>query len=180
MDERMHCRSFSEREQSKNIWINDTKMSHIWWTIWIQTSNYDQWCPCDWVTSMYNRTWQNVVINQLYVNNNKKMSMMSKEDEHNTHKNQAFQNQTQRILKPVKEKRLIIYKGSSIRSWADFSSEIVEFRGVPIVAQWSVNMTRIHRVWSLALLTGLRIGHCQELWCSLETRLGSGVAVAVK
>ena len=35
------------------------------------------------------------------------------------------------------------------------------------------------RVPSLALLSGLRIRHCHELWCTLQTRLGSGVAVAV-
>ena len=33
-------------------------------------------------------------------------------------------------------------------------------------------------VRSLALLSGLRIWHCRELWCRLQTRLGSGVAVA--
>ena len=37
------------------------------------------------------------------------------------------------------------------------------------------------RIWvqSLALLSGLRIWHCCELWCRLPTLLGSGVAVAV-
>ena len=34
-------------------------------------------------------------------------------------------------------------------------------------------------VWSLALLGGLRIQHCHELWCRLLTWLGSCVAVAV-
>ena len=34
------------------------------------------------------------------------------------------------------------------------------------------------RVRSLALLSGLRIWHCHELWCRLQTRLGSCVAVA--
>ena len=32
---------------------------------------------------------------------------------------------------------------------------------------------------SLALLSGLRIQHCCELWCKLQKRLGSGIAVAV-
>ena len=32
---------------------------------------------------------------------------------------------------------------------------------------------------SLASLSGLRIQHCHELWCKLQTRLGSGVVVAV-
>uniref|UniRef100_A0A8C3X387 Dehydrogenase/reductase 2 n=1 Tax=Catagonus wagneri TaxID=51154 RepID=A0A8C3X387_9CETA len=37
------------------------------------------------------------------------------------------------------------------------------------------------RLWvrSLASLRGLRIRHCRELWCRSQTRLGSGMAVAV-
>ena len=35
------------------------------------------------------------------------------------------------------------------------------------------------QVQSRALLSGLRIQHCGELWCSLQTQLGSGAAVAV-
>ena len=35
------------------------------------------------------------------------------------------------------------------------------------------------RVPSLTLLSGLRIRHCLELWCRSQTRLGSGIAVAV-
>ena len=35
------------------------------------------------------------------------------------------------------------------------------------------------RVRSLALLSGLRIWHCHELWCRSQTLLGSHVAVAV-
>ena len=34
-------------------------------------------------------------------------------------------------------------------------------------------------VQSLTLLCGLRIWHCYELWCRLQTRLRSHVAVAV-
>ena len=53
--------------------------------------------------------------------------------------------------------------------------------GVPLMAQrvkiqlLSMKM----RVQSLVLLSGLRIWHCQELWCRLEMWLGSCVAVAV-
>ena len=36
------------------------------------------------------------------------------------------------------------------------------------------------RVQSLALLSGLRICYCHELWCGLQMCLGSQVAVAVK
>ena len=34
------------------------------------------------------------------------------------------------------------------------------------------------RVQSLSLLNGLRIWHCQELWCMSQRRFGSGFAVA--
>ena len=53
--------------------------------------------------------------------------------------------------------------------------------GVPVVAQWKqiqLGTVRL-RDGSLALLSGLRIRHCCELWCRLKTRLGSGFAVAV-
>ena len=51
---------------------------------------------------------------------------------------------------------------------------------VPVVAQrkrTQLVSTRI-RVGSQALLSGLRIWCCRELWCSLQTWLGSGIAVA--
>ena len=35
------------------------------------------------------------------------------------------------------------------------------------------------RVQPLALLSGLRIQYCPELWCGSQTWLGSGIAVAV-
>ena len=35
------------------------------------------------------------------------------------------------------------------------------------------------RVWSLALLSVLRIQHCHELWCRLQMQLGSHIAVAL-
>ena len=40
-------------------------------------------------------------------------------------------------------------------------------QGVPIVAQWLISPTSIHRmqVQSLASLSGLRIWRCGELWC---------------
>ena len=34
-------------------------------------------------------------------------------------------------------------------------------------------------VWSLALISGLRIWHCWELWCRSQTQLRSRIAVAV-
>ena len=53
--------------------------------------------------------------------------------------------------------------------------------GVPLLAQWLTNPTRNHEVWvrSLALLSGLRIQRCHELWCRSQTWLGSRVAVAL-
>ena len=49
------------------------------------------------------------------------------------------------------------------------------------MVQWLTNPTRNHkfRVRSLALLSGLRIRLCRELWCRLQTRLGSHIAVAL-
>ena len=49
--------------------------------------------------------------------------------------------------------------------------------GVPIVALWLKNPLVSIRtgVQSLALLNGLRIRHCHELWCKLQTQLGSGI-----
>ena len=53
--------------------------------------------------------------------------------------------------------------------------------GVPVMAQrkqiWLGSMRT--QVWSLALLRGLRIQCCHELWCRSQMQLGSGVALAV-
>ena len=51
----------------------------------------------------------------------------------------------------------------------------------PVVAQWLMNLTRNQEVVGSipGLAQCLRIWHCRELWCRLQTRLGSGVAVAV-
>ena len=53
--------------------------------------------------------------------------------------------------------------------------------GVPVVALWLTNPTRIHglQVPFQASLSGLRIQRCHELWRRSPARLGSGVAVAV-
>ena len=58
---------------------------------------------------------------------------------------------------------------------------IDEWIGVPVVAQWLTNPTRTMRlrVRSLALLSGLTIRRCYELWCRSQRRLGSRVAVAL-
>ena len=50
--------------------------------------------------------------------------------------------------------------------------------GVPVVAQ---TPTSLHEdaVPSLAMLSGLRIRHCRELWCRPQRWLGSHVVVTV-
>ena len=49
------------------------------------------------------------------------------------------------------------------------------------MAQWLTNLTRNmrFRVRALVLLSGLRIRHCHELWCRLQTRLRPCIAIAV-
>ena len=52
---------------------------------------------------------------------------------------------------------------------------------VPVVAQRLTNLTSIHEdVDSMpGLAHGLRIGHCYEPWCRLQTQLGYQAAMAV-
>ena len=59
--------------------------------------------------------------------------------------------------------------------------KIQHFLGVPVVAQWKqIRLLSMRmRVQSLALLSGLRIQHCCELWCRSQMWLRSGIAVAV-
>ena len=62
-----------------------------------------------------------------------------------------------------------------------YETQIDSDIGVPIMEQWKrlqLGPMRL-RVQSLALLSGLRIKHCRELWCGLKTRLGSCIAVAL-
>ena len=53
--------------------------------------------------------------------------------------------------------------------------------GAPIMAQWKWIWLASKRmqVRSLALISGLRIQRCCELWCRLQMRLGPGVPGAV-
>ena len=52
--------------------------------------------------------------------------------------------------------------------------------GAPIMAQQKRIQLETMRLWvrPLALLSGLRIQCCHELWCRLQTRFRSGIAVA--
>ena len=55
------------------------------------------------------------------------------------------------------------------------------YAGVPVaVQQKQIRLGTMRlRVRSLALLSGLRIRRCRELWCRAQTWLGSLVAVAL-
>ena len=54
-------------------------------------------------------------------------------------------------------------------------------QGIPVIAQWerAQRVSMRMQVWSLTSLSELRIRHCHGLWCRSQTRLRSGVAVAV-
>ena len=68
-------------------------------------------------------------------------------------------------------------------SWGDNKIKCIikESVGVPVVAQqkqiWLASMRM--QVWALALLSGLRIRCCCELWYRLQMQLGAGIAVVV-
>ena len=63
----------------------------------------------------------------------------------------------------------------------DITQDVNTYTGVPMMAQckriWLGTMRL--QVQSLASLSGLRIQCCRELWCTSQTWLGSGVAVAL-
>ena len=62
-----------------------------------------------------------------------------------------------------------------------YVSTIRKYQGVPVVFQWLTNLTRNHEV--VGLIPGLsqcvKDRRYRELWCRLQTQLGSSVAVAV-
>ena len=66
--------------------------------------------------------------------------------------------------------------------WQTSPPKSSDSHGVPVMGQWLMNLTSSimrTQVRFLALLSGLRIQRCCELWCRLQTGRGSGVAVAV-
>ena len=68
-----------------------------------------------------------------------------------------------------------------ILKWMSFMWFIKAYLEVPIVAQWKRIWLASMRtqVWFPASLSGLRIWYCRQLWCRLQTRFRSWVAVAV-
>ena len=62
------------------------------------------------------------------------------------------------------------------------SASITEEMGVPVVAQKKRTRLVSMRMWvpSLDLLSGLRILRCYELWCRLQTWLGSATWLWLK
>ena len=52
------------------------------------------------------------------------------------------------------------------------------FQEFPVQQKWIQPVSIRTQVQSLALLIGLRIWHCYELWCRSQTRLRSHIAVA--
>ena len=68
-----------------------------------------------------------------------------------------------------------------VRTQPEAGLQKTPHQGAPAVAQWVTNQIASMRlrVQSLARLSGLRILCCCELWCGLQTWLGSRMAVAV-
>ena len=84
------------------------------------------------------------------------------------------------VAKLCKELLYIHYLDSLTGSMLPYLLHNFIFLRVPIVARWLRNPTSNHEVaGSLALLSGLRIWHCRELWCRSQTQLRSHVVVAV-
>lgn len=77
--------------------------------------------------------------------------------------------------------RVLEMKGKEINTARQWGREIERHGLVPVVAhQKPTQLVSMGTgVQSLALLRGLRIKHCRELWCRSHTRLGSGIVMVV-
>ena len=87
--------------------------------------------------------------------------------------------QTQRTG-PVCDLKIQMREERGDGQW-DAAREKIQGEGVPVGAQplWMQIVSTRTRVWSLASLSGLKIQCCCGLWCRLQMRLGSCIAVAV-
>ena len=76
---------------------------------------------------------------------------------------------------------LILIKNTYKKKKKTLQLKITLNGGVPVVAQQKrIRLgTMMLQVRALALLSGLRIRRCRELWCRLQTWLRSRVAVAL-
>ena len=99
----------------------------------------------------------------------------------------TFQKGQWRVCLPRRERELLwtctptLLSGSRGHSPEPFPNFEIVLHGVPIVAQrkWIQLGTMRLRVRPLALVSGLRIQPCHEMWCRSQMRLGSCVDVAV-
>ena len=75
----------------------------------------------------------------------------------------------------------LLYRDTSVPKLALKPPAKMFRSGVPVVVQWLTNPTRIHEfVGSIpGLAQWLRVLCYRELWCRLQTRLRSRIAVAV-
>ena len=73
------------------------------------------------------------------------------------------------------------YKGAATSQPQLIVITIKLIAGVPVIAQWLTNPTRNHEVAGLVpgLAQWVNIQRCRELWCRLQTQLGSRVAEAL-
>ena len=79
---------------------------------------------------------------------------------------------------------IMYYLSSKIIKWISKKIMLIIFQGVPVMAQqkriWLVSIKMWVRILCCRiLLSGLSILCCHELWCRLQTQLGSHIAVAV-
>ena len=76
---------------------------------------------------------------------------------------------------------MLIPFGNGHLLWSVHQFKYHFFWGFPVMAQWLTDQTRNHEVAGSipGLAHGLRIQRCHELWYRLQTRLGSGIDVAL-